>query len=371
MPKKFNNFVRGVIFGLSKAKFSYKDIINTLKENNIIISKKGIHSILRDKNITDLFYSPTEKFHKTSHSRIIRTPQAIQKVRNFVNVENPPTQKTIAKRLKTSHTTIQKIIKDDLDLKIKFKPRVHKLTTAHKSNRTTNCRYLYENYLAGDNWKKIITIDEAWFYLSDTNKKRSIYYTSRSKKDDRVWCRQRTESFPKGFMVMAGFSYQGKLKLRKIERNTKINSVYYQNNILSPIFKEEIPNLYGSETCNVVFHHDKAPSHVSQSTVNYLQRLKAETGINSIEPRRIPVKSPDCAPMDFCVFGLLKRRLGNRKPKTLDGLWKALNDEWNKLDMTILQRALLSWKTRCRSISMNHGLQIEPLKKFRYGLNYK
>lgn len=31
----------------------------------------------------------------------------------------------------------------------------------------SNCRILYENYLAADKWKFVVTIDEAWFYLED------------------------------------------------------------------------------------------------------------------------------------------------------------------------------------------------------------
>ena len=31
------------------------------------------------------------------------------------------------------------------------------------------CRTLCENYLAGDKWKYIVTLDEAWVYLNDCN----------------------------------------------------------------------------------------------------------------------------------------------------------------------------------------------------------
>lgn len=368
MPKKFNNFVRGVVFGLSKAKYSYSQIINVLKEDNIAISKKGIHCILGDPKITKLYEVPAEKFTKKCHPKSVRKPELVKTIATLIDVENPPTQKTLAKRFKTSQTTIRKIISQDLQRKLKKKPKVHRMTSAHRANRTTNCRFLYENYLSADKWKKIVTIDEAWFYLSDTNKKRSVFYQSRTKSKADIWYRECNESFPKGFMVVAGISYEGKLKIRRIGKNAKINSEYYQTNILNPIFKEDIPNLYGNDTKNVVFHHDKATSHVSRSTVNFLHTLETETGITSIEPKRIPVKSPDCAPMDFCVFGVLKRKVGNRRPKNLNGLWKVLKEEWEKLDITMLRRSLLSWKVRCRSVAKGHGYPVEHLKDFNYGL---
>ena len=32
-------------------------------------------------------------------------------------------------------------------------------------------------YLTYDKWKFVVTIDEAWFYLEDCDKKRGIYYS--------------------------------------------------------------------------------------------------------------------------------------------------------------------------------------------------
>lgn len=117
MPTKFNNFIRGVVFGLSKVNCSYQDIIKTLKEDNISISKKGIYSILHDPKIKDLYKSASEKYKKKSHTKIIRTPDVLEKVSKIINNENPPTQKSIANKFNTTQTTICKIIKNDLKLK--------------------------------------------------------------------------------------------------------------------------------------------------------------------------------------------------------------------------------------------------------------
>lgn len=35
----------------------------------------------------------------------------------------------------------------------------------------TFCRTLYGNHLTGDKWKSIVTLDKAWDYLNDRNKK--------------------------------------------------------------------------------------------------------------------------------------------------------------------------------------------------------
>ena len=110
--------------------------------------------------------------------------------------------------------------------------------------------------------------------------------------------------FPKGFMIAAGFCYNSKLKIKKVSSKAKINSLYYQQNILELLFEEEIPALYGKDIDKVKLHMDKASCHTSTSTTAYLAKKESETGIKCIPLDEIPVKSPDASPMDFRAFGL-------------------------------------------------------------------
>ncbi|UYV64227.1 hypothetical protein LAZ67_3000003 [Cordylochernes scorpioides] len=50
--------------------------------------------------------------------------------------------------------------------------------------------------------------------------------------------------------------------------------------------------------------------------------------------------------MDFCIFGCLKRALGKRHLRTIEGLWKVVKEEWDLLSMTMIRKCLLSWKIR-------------------------
>ena len=54
-------------------------------------------------------------------------------------------------------------------------------------------------------------------------------------------------------------------------------------------------------------------------------------------------KSPDAAPMDFAIWGILKRRLQKRKIYTLAGLKQAQRDEWRKLEQLVINKTLESW----------------------------
>jgi len=204
-----------------------------------------------------------------------------------------------------------------------------------------------------------VTLDEAWVYLNECNRPRAIYYVKSNFKGVLDWVQQCKERFSKGFMVVAGFCSKGKLKIRKVESNVKINSDYYQRAILQPIFDEEIPNLYGDDTNKVWIHQDQASSHTSKSTVNFLRMKCNQTGISAIPYSEIPAKSPDTAPMDFCAFGLLKQKLRSQRPTTLAGLWKTCLKCWDEIDMAILIKSLISWKHRCRYIVECGGHHIE------------
>ncbi|KMQ81781.1 transposase, partial [Lasius niger] len=228
----------------------------------------------------------------------------VRKVKALVSGSNPATQRTIAIKLGISLKTVNTIINQDLKLEKLHKSRVHQLLPRHISERRTNSRKLYENYLAGDRWKFVVTLDEAYVYLSDCNKPRAIYYRPKGEKNFQTWYLECKETFSKGFIIIAGYSYDGKLIIRRVHKNAKVNPAYYQTEVLTPIFRTEVPALYGRDKNRVWVHQDKASSHTSRSTLAFLENMEQETGVHVIPFNNIPVKSPDASPMDFCAIGL-------------------------------------------------------------------
>ena len=108
------------------------------------------------------------------HPKIKRTPDVVLKISKCIKKENPMTQRSIASMVGTSPATVNKVIKKDLDFKVVKKRKVHTLTENHRQNRRTNCRIIYERYLAADRWKYFVTYDEAWIYLSNCDKKEAF-----------------------------------------------------------------------------------------------------------------------------------------------------------------------------------------------------
>ncbi|GBN23068.1 hypothetical protein AVEN_233990-1 [Araneus ventricosus] len=142
-------------------------------------------------------------------------------------------------------------------------------------------------------------------------------------------------------------------------KNVQINSTYYQEKVLRPIFTEEIPFFYPNDCQRVKLQQDKTTSHTSKSTTAFLEKMKTDTGIAFIPFQHIPSKSPDISPMDYCAFGLFKRALSKRKPTTIDELWKVVEEERKSITLEILRKALLSWKSGCRIIVHKKGYKIK------------
>ena len=65
------------------------------------------------------------------------------------------------------------------------------------AERWTNCRLLYEHHLAAERWTFVVALDEAWVYLNNCDKKRSIYYKKRGEKNIYPWFKESKESYPK------------------------------------------------------------------------------------------------------------------------------------------------------------------------------
>ncbi|UYV79179.1 K02A2.6-like [Cordylochernes scorpioides] len=239
----------------------------------------------------------------------------------------------------TSLKTINNIIHKDLELDTRRKGKVHKLTTFHMKNRATNARKLYEEHLAGSRSEYTATLDEAWMYVMYCNGIRKICYIKRGNQVPDNWVHQCSETFPKGFMVVGVMTGRGVLPLIKVPSKVKVNSEFYIECVLKLVI-EQLKDLYPGEMDKVFLHHDKASSHTSNKTQQFLQEMKDTLGLNFIRNSDIPVKSPDASPLDFYGFGMLKRRLFNRRPKTEAGLWKAAQEEWSNVSLSKVKEVM-------------------------------
>ena len=103
-----------------------------------------------------------------------QTPSIIENVIRKIDVEDPPTQRAIAKDFHISQSTVSNIIKNS-GFTLRKKQKVQKLTSLNVMKRGQRSKQLYR-HLACRRYKKFITTDEAWFYLDETRGRRKVCY---------------------------------------------------------------------------------------------------------------------------------------------------------------------------------------------------
>ncbi|CAF3424905.1 unnamed protein product [Rotaria sp. Silwood1] len=294
MPRnKISDIVKGRILELLYQGYSQRRIVNILKLNEISIARSTVSNVKRKIGRQRNSGSKIKIFRKKSRLATFIVKKVIRKI----DVENPPTQRVIAKYLHIAQSSVSNIIKN-AGFILRKKRKVQNLTSLHMKRRQRS-HGLYRQ-LANHRHKKFITTDESWFSLDRIRGKRKVCYIKKSDPNyDRMIIQQNT-SRPKGFMVWGGISSRGKTNLRFVEPGAKINSDYYINNILQPFLRQDIPRLIPrKERIKWFFHQDSAPSHTSKQTIEYLNKCK----INYVNPEEWLPSSPDAAPMDYAIWG--------------------------------------------------------------------
>ena len=246
---------------------------------------------------------------------------------------NPLSTRASAKKRKVSQTTLERIIHKDLHGILRKKYKVHALSNRQIQQRLERAP-LFLEYLKGERYKKIITVDECWIFLTYVNGVRRIYYEFKGQRTEESWTKFWKERHPNGVMCFMRVSYWGKTKLRFVKPGAKIDARYYVEHLLKPLFAEDIPAMFRGHGRNPVFHHDNAPSHEARFTQEFLE----QTSVEFIPKQHWLGNACDVALIDFFVNGEFKCQLFHRHPTTVDGLKLVATEVCNNLDQA---------KTKC------------------------
>ncbi|CAF3301178.1 unnamed protein product [Rotaria socialis] len=250
---------------------SRKKIDDGLERHGINVSQQTVSSIKRN---IGLQRNSVENI-KFSRHRPVTTPSTVSKVIQAIDVNDPPTQRSIAKSCHASQSTTLRIIKQ-ANFTLRKKRKVHKLTSSNAEKHRRRPPRFYRQ-LANNRYNNFITTDESWFYLDGTEGKRKVCYIKKSDPDYDRMILEQDSSRPQGFMVWAGISSYGETSLRFVKPGVKINSDYYINNILKPFFITGRSSLvFKQKEKEKNLHQDNAPSHVSNKTIAFLNASKVK-----------------------------------------------------------------------------------------------
>ena len=83
-------------------------------------------------------------------------------------------------------------------------------------------------------------------------------------------------------MVVADYCSRGQLKIKRVAAKAKIHAVYFQEEVMRPIYLQDIPWLNGRDASNVQIHMNKPSSHTGKSSQRLNHQMGDETGIKVI-----------------------------------------------------------------------------------------
>lgn len=201
-----------------------------------------------------------------------------------------------------------------------------------------------------NDWQKIIFSDEASVEIGGRSRTTIVWRM----KGDRYKPQFTVPTFRSGrksIMVWACFAggEKGPLVFMK-ERNGAgaINARRYVEVLKEHLipFRRELIARFGDE---IIYQDDNAPIHMAQYTREWMR----SENINRLQ---WPSQSPDLNPIEN-IWKILKDNVQQRRPppRTYEALKAALQEEWERLDVSIFMNVINSMQNRMIQVIDNNG----------------
>ncbi|GBL87211.1 hypothetical protein AVEN_125415-1 [Araneus ventricosus] len=221
MPlKKFDQMLIGQVQSLLELRWSHRIMQTHFKKKGIAISLSHIKRIKNSK--LGSTKNDSKPIKNGRQSKLKKSD--LQRLKKMASKPDPPTQSSMAKALNVDQQVVSYQLKHTLKKICHKKPKCHHLNERSVLLRRQRSWPLYK-LLRKDRWRKFITTDEAWIYLSDNNAKSKVQYLSRDQ-NRRDLTPSTTVPHPKGVMVWMCISADGVTKSRFVQPGAKINSEY-------------------------------------------------------------------------------------------------------------------------------------------------
>lgn len=255
----------------------------------------------------------------------------------FVSRQEVPTSKSLARSISSAQgrSISPRTVRRHLDL-MGYKNSVPRpiplLTPIHKQRRVEWCRKH-----ADFDWKNVIFSDET--YIEVNLRVTPIWHKSGARP---------TVSKPKfraKIMCWGAISMRFKSSLAIVEGT--MNSNRYIETLKTYLLR----NKSKKTIQQMVFQQDGASCHTSKATSDFLSTI----GLTVLP---WPANSPDLNPIEN-IWAILKQNVENRGAMTKNELVKVVSEEWDALDMELINRTINSMKKRTSQVIVRQGLKCD------------
>ena len=115
----------------------------------------------------------------------------------------------------------------------------------------------------------------------------------------------------------------------------------------------EIKELSGNEF--FTFQQDSAPAHRARETIALLEQETPDF----IRPTLWPPNSPDLNPVEYQIWSVLEERVYRGRITDVEHLTQGVAEEWDKLDHSVIGKAIQQWCTRLLACVRSEGGHFE------------
>lgn len=233
-----------------------------------------------------------------------------------------------------------------------FRPRlIHGLLEDDPYQRLEFCETMLERFEADESFiDRIIWTDEAMFKLNGhINRHNCVYWDS----DNPLVTIEREVNSP-GLMVWAGISSKGIFgPLFFDETCTAASYLALLKDSFWPAFGDQM------EEDDMWLMQDGAPAHWARTVREWLDETFPGRWIGRGGAVAWPPRSPDLTPPDFFLWGVLKDRVYEKKPKTIAELKNKIVEEFGKISVELCMKVCRSVPSRLQKCVDVEGLQTE------------
>lgn len=254
--------------------------------------------------------------------------------------------RSLCEAINCSSTTIFRHLHDSLQMKfLHFKLVPYHLSQSLREKRCELGRQQLKILQSQkrNGFKQIITGDESWFYMTYDHSKRWAV----SLDNDEVFTN--TGFQVQKFMFTIMWNPSGFHIIDIMRPKERFNTDYHINNIVRPLAE-----IFGQSTRKklskyLILHLDNARPHNSK---------RAQDEYDSLSMRRLPHPpySPDIAPSDFYLFGVIKAKLKGMSFDQPEELYDAIIEILSEISTDELLKVFLHWIERLNWIIENGGV---------------
>lgn len=297
------------------------------------------------RNFQNTGYVGRKRVH--ARRKHVRTDELIKSVENLI-IEDPRISiRKIRSVVGHSYGVIRNLCRKDLKLK-PYKPkRTFKLYKLDHRKRLEFVQFLKNRRLNVEDY--FICSDEAYFYL----------HGGHNIQNERIWAifqpNEIAEAPLNDDKVMVWCAFSAKRVYGPYFFDETVKWTNYLD-MLKNFFWPKHARLEDSE--KFYFQQDGASPHRKKEVQEW---LKAKFGKRFIESHQWPPRSPDLNPCDYSLWGTLKHRAYNPRPKNIEELRENIEREFRNFKKTDLKPIFSNLKKRLELLEIQKGGHFEHL----------